>query len=187
LMGALFDRHARLFDGLVYDMDAFEKHPGADPERFLLEMRGVPMRSVIPKGTLIVTSGFGLVQREGGSIEEIRPGDVVWFAPGEKHWHGASPAVAMTHIAIQEALEGKVVTCRAHSWRTRMKRSRPTSSTKRPAFPPAFRRRALPWLSASKASANGGRRAFWRPRKPEASCRKCQRRRLQTEKQVPRT
>jgi quercetin dioxygenase-like cupin family protein len=59
--------------------------------------------------TLIVTSGFGLAQREGGPIEEIRPGDVVWFAAGEKHWHGASPTTAMTHIAIQEGLEGKVV------------------------------------------------------------------------------
>jgi quercetin dioxygenase-like cupin family protein len=53
--------------------------------------------------TLIVTAGCGWVQREGGPIEEIRPGDVVWFAPGEKHWHGASPTTAMTHIAIQEA------------------------------------------------------------------------------------
>ena len=59
--------------------------------------------------TLIVTSGLGRVQRVGGEIEEIRPGDVVWFAPGEKHWHGASPATAMTHIAIQEELDGKVV------------------------------------------------------------------------------
>jgi quercetin dioxygenase-like cupin family protein len=59
--------------------------------------------------TLIVTSGCGWVQREGGSIEEIRPGDVVWFPPGEKHWHGAAPATAMTHIAIQEALNGKAV------------------------------------------------------------------------------
>ncbi len=59
--------------------------------------------------TLIVTAGFGLVQRESGPIEEIRPGDVVWFPPGEKHWHGASPTTAMTHIAIQEALDGKVV------------------------------------------------------------------------------
>ena len=59
--------------------------------------------------TLIVTSGFGRVQREGGPIEEIRPGDVVWFAPGEKHWHGASPTVAMTHIALQEVKDGKVV------------------------------------------------------------------------------
>jgi quercetin dioxygenase-like cupin family protein len=59
--------------------------------------------------TLIVTAGFGRVQRWGGPIEEIRPGDVIWFPPGEKHWHGASPATAMTHIAIQEALDGKVV------------------------------------------------------------------------------
>jgi quercetin dioxygenase-like cupin family protein len=59
--------------------------------------------------TLIVTSGLGRAQRWGGSIEEIRPGDVVWFAPGEKHWHGAGSTTAMTHIAIQEALDGKVV------------------------------------------------------------------------------
>ena len=59
--------------------------------------------------TLIVTAGFGLVQRDGGPIEEIRPGDVVWFAPGEKHWHGAAPTTAMTHIAIQESFEGKAV------------------------------------------------------------------------------
>ena len=59
--------------------------------------------------TLIVTFGLGWVQRDGGPIEEIRPGDVVWFEPGEKHWHGASPTTAMTHIAIQEALDGKAV------------------------------------------------------------------------------
>ncbi len=59
--------------------------------------------------TLIVMTGLGRVQREGGPIEEIRPGDVVWFAPGEKHWHGASPATAMSHIAIQEKLDGKAV------------------------------------------------------------------------------
>jgi len=58
---------------------------------------------------LIVTAGSGFVQREGGTIEEIRPGDVVWFPPGEKHWHGASPNTAMTHIAIQETLDGKSV------------------------------------------------------------------------------
>ena len=58
---------------------------------------------------LIVTFGCGWVQRQGGLIEEIRPGDVVWFEPGEKHWHGASPTTAMTHIAIQEALDGKAV------------------------------------------------------------------------------
>jgi len=59
--------------------------------------------------TLIVTAGFGRVQRWGGRIEEIRPGDVVWFAPSEKHWHGASPTTAMTHIAVQEQLDGKPV------------------------------------------------------------------------------
>ena len=64
--------------------------------------------------TLIVTSGLGWAQREDGRVEEIRPGDVFWFAPGEKHWHGASPASAMTHIAIQEALNGKVVEWMKH-------------------------------------------------------------------------
>lgn len=59
--------------------------------------------------TLIVTAGAGWVQREGGPIEEIRPGDVIWFPPGERHWHGATATTAMTHIAIAEALEGKVV------------------------------------------------------------------------------
>jgi quercetin dioxygenase-like cupin family protein len=59
--------------------------------------------------TLIVTAGLGWVQREGGPVEEIRPGDVVWFPPGEKHWHGASSDKAMTHIAIQEELEGSTV------------------------------------------------------------------------------
>jgi quercetin dioxygenase-like cupin family protein len=59
--------------------------------------------------TLIVTVGRGLAQRDGGPVEEIRPGDVVWFAPGEKHWHGAAPTTAMTHIAIAEAQSGKVV------------------------------------------------------------------------------
>ena len=64
--------------------------------------------------TLIVTSGLGWVQREGGAIEEIRPGDVVFFEPGEKHWHGASATVAMTHIAIQEAKDGKAVEWMEH-------------------------------------------------------------------------
>jgi quercetin dioxygenase-like cupin family protein len=59
--------------------------------------------------TLVVTFGVGLVQRWGGPVEEIRPGDVVWFEPGEKHWHGASPTTAMTHVAIQESLDGKAV------------------------------------------------------------------------------
>jgi quercetin dioxygenase-like cupin family protein len=59
--------------------------------------------------TLIVTAGCGRVQREGGPVEDIRLGDVVWFPPGEKHWHGAAPTSAMTHIAIQEAQGGKTV------------------------------------------------------------------------------
>jgi quercetin dioxygenase-like cupin family protein len=63
-----------------------------------------------PRGqTLVVTAGVGRVQIEGGPVEEIRPGDVVWFWPGEKHWHGAAPTTAMTHIAIQEKKDGKVV------------------------------------------------------------------------------
>ena len=59
--------------------------------------------------TLVVLSGCGRAQCWGGSIEEIRPGDVIWFPPGEKHWHGAASATAMTHIAIQEKLDGKTV------------------------------------------------------------------------------
>jgi quercetin dioxygenase-like cupin family protein len=64
--------------------------------------------------TLIVLFGRGLVQREGGPIEEIRPGDVVSFAPGEKHWHGASPETAMQHIAVQEAQDGTAVEWMEH-------------------------------------------------------------------------
>ena len=64
--------------------------------------------------TLIVTAGCGWVQREGGPIEEIRPGDIVWFPAGERHWHGATPTTAMTHIAIAEQLDGKVVQWMEH-------------------------------------------------------------------------
>ncbi|EJZ21861.1 cupin domain-containing protein [Rhizobium sp. Pop5] len=64
--------------------------------------------------TLIVTSGCGRVQHEGGPVEEIRAGDVVRFAPGERHWHGAAPTTAMTHIAIQEHVDGKVVDWMEH-------------------------------------------------------------------------
>jgi quercetin dioxygenase-like cupin family protein len=71
--------------------------------------------------TLIVTAGFGWTQRERGPIEEIRPGDIVWFSPGEKHWHGATPTTAMTHIAIQERLDGR----RSIGWR-----KLPTSNTR---------------------------------------------------------
>ena len=59
--------------------------------------------------TLLVVAGCGWVQRDGAPIEEVRPGDVIWFHPGEKHWHGATPTTAMTHIAIQEQLNGKAV------------------------------------------------------------------------------
>ena len=59
--------------------------------------------------TLIVTAGCGRTQREGGPVREIRAGDIIWFEPGERHWHGAAPTTAMTHIAIAEALDGKVV------------------------------------------------------------------------------
>lgn len=59
--------------------------------------------------TLIITAGLGWVQRDGGIIEDVRPGDIIWILPGEKHWHGASPTVAMTHLAIQEQLNGAVV------------------------------------------------------------------------------
>lgn len=59
--------------------------------------------------TLLVVSGLGRAQREGGPVEEIRPGDIIWFEPGEKHWHGAAPDCAMSHIAIAEMLDGKAV------------------------------------------------------------------------------
>jgi quercetin dioxygenase-like cupin family protein len=64
--------------------------------------------------TLIITAGCGRAQRWGGPIEEIRPGDVVWFPPGEKHWHGAGPTTAVTHIAIQEKKDGNVVDWMEH-------------------------------------------------------------------------
>ncbi len=75
--------------------------------------------------TLIVTAGCGRVQRWGGLVEEIRPGDVVWIPPDEKHWHGATPTTAMSHIAIQEQLEGKTADWmekvsdeQYHAWRS---------------------------------------------------------------------
>lgn len=64
--------------------------------------------------TLIVTAGLGLAQSEGGPLRHIRPGDVVWFEPGEKHWHGASAGTDMTHIALQEELDGVSVTWLEH-------------------------------------------------------------------------
>ncbi len=59
--------------------------------------------------SLLVTAGCGWAQRWGGAVEEIRPGDTIWFAPGEKHWHGATATTAMTHVAVQEQLDGKTV------------------------------------------------------------------------------
>ena len=64
--------------------------------------------------TLIVTAGCGRIQRWGGAVEEIRPGDVIWIPPGEKHWHGAAAATAMTHIAIQEQVDGKAADWMEH-------------------------------------------------------------------------
>jgi quercetin dioxygenase-like cupin family protein len=64
--------------------------------------------------TLIITAGCGWVQQEGGPVEEVHPGDVVWFPPGVRHWHGATPTTAMTHIAIQERLDGKAVDWMEH-------------------------------------------------------------------------
>ncbi len=75
--------------------------------------------------TLIVTAGLGWAQHEGGPIEEIRPGDVVWFPPGEKHWHGATPSTALTHIAIQERLNGKVVDWLEHVTEDHYQRPKP--------------------------------------------------------------
>ena len=63
---------------------------------------------------LLITAGCGWVQREGGPVEEVHPGDVVWFSPGERHWHGATASTAMTHIAIQEQLDGKTVDWEEH-------------------------------------------------------------------------
>jgi hypothetical protein len=73
--------------------------------------RGHGLRGIhIPLGhALVVTAGLGRAQRDAGAIAEIRPGDVAWFSPGEKHWHGVFPTTAMTHIAIQEKLDGKTV------------------------------------------------------------------------------
>jgi len=64
--------------------------------------------------TLLVTAGLGWVQRQGGPVENIRPGDIVWFEPGERHWHGATDRTAMTHIAIAEALDGTAVAWQEH-------------------------------------------------------------------------
>ena len=101
---------AEYFTGTVRTDPLFEAH---DPARAVglavtFEPGARTAWHTHPLGqTLIVTSGCGLVRRWGGPIEEIRPGDVVWIQPGEKHWHGASATTAMTHIAIQEQIDGK--------------------------------------------------------------------------------
>jgi quercetin dioxygenase-like cupin family protein len=103
---------AEYFTGTVRIDPLFEAH---DPARTLgasvtFEPGARTAWHTHPLGqTPIVTAGCGLAQRWGGSIEQIRPGDVVWFAPGQKHWHGATATTAMTHIAIQEQLDGKTV------------------------------------------------------------------------------
>ncbi|MEG4292886.1 cupin domain-containing protein [Microcoleus sp. C2C3] len=103
---------AEYFTGTVGIDPLFEAH---DPARTLgasvtFEPGARTAWHTHPLGqTPIVTAGCGLAQRWGGSIEQIRPGDAVWFAPGQKHWHGATATTAMTHIAIQEQLDGKTV------------------------------------------------------------------------------
>ena len=94
--------------------------------------------------TLVVTSGLGRVQRWGDPIEEIRPGDVVWFPPGEKHWHGASPTTALTHIAVQEQLDGKLPASGA----TRC--IAPTSSTRNRPFTKSRDTRCSPAMPAER-------------------------------------
>jgi quercetin dioxygenase-like cupin family protein len=101
---------AKYFTGMVRIDPLFDAH---DPARALgasvtFEPSARTAWHIHPLGqTLIVTAGCGLAQRWGGPIEQIRPGDVIRFAPGEKHWHGATATTAMTHIAIQEQLDGK--------------------------------------------------------------------------------
>lgn len=103
---------AEYFTGTVRIDPLFEAH---DPARTLgasvtFEPGARTAWHTHPLGqTLIVTAGCGLAQRWGGAIEQIRMGDTIWFSPGEKHWHGATATTAMTHIAIQEALDGKPV------------------------------------------------------------------------------
>jgi quercetin dioxygenase-like cupin family protein len=103
-------RPGNYFTGTVRIDPIFE---AADPARVVVasvtfEPRARTAWHTHPLGqTLIVTDGSGRAQRWGGPVEEIRQGDVVWFPPGEKHWHGAAPTTAMTHLAIQERLDGK--------------------------------------------------------------------------------
>ena len=103
---------AEYFTGSVRIDPLFQAHdpPGASGAYVTFEPGARSAWHIHPLGqTLIVTSGRGWVQSEGGPKMEIRPGDVVWCPPNEKHWHGATTTTAMTHIAIQEKLDGKVV------------------------------------------------------------------------------
>lgn len=85
--------------------------------------------------TVIVTSGLGWAQREGGAVEEIRPGDVVWFPPGERHWHGATATTAMSHIAVQERLDGRTVEWLEQVSEAEYRRGQPVTPRRAP--PPA--------------------------------------------------
>jgi quercetin dioxygenase-like cupin family protein len=108
---------AEYFTGMVRVEPLFQApHPGrAMGASVMFEPSARTAWHTHPLGqTLIVTSGLGWAQCWDGPIEEIRPGDVIWFSPGEKHWHGATPSTAMTHIAIQEALEGNTVNWMEH-------------------------------------------------------------------------
>jgi TRAP-type uncharacterized transport system substrate-binding protein len=99
--------------GGIFDAAIFVFYRNAEPIPVFSQFRGKRLSIGVPGSplgqTLIITSGLGWVQHEGGSIEEVRTGDVVWFSPGLKHWHGATSTTAMTHIAIQESLDGKNV------------------------------------------------------------------------------
>jgi quercetin dioxygenase-like cupin family protein len=109
---AVGQRPADWFTGTVRIDPLFDRaEPAASPARASPSSRApAPPGTRTRSGrTLIVIAGCGWAQREGGPVEEIRPGDVVWFAPNEKHWHGATATTAMTHIAIQEKLNGKAV------------------------------------------------------------------------------
>lgn len=108
---------AEWFTGAVRIDPLIDVPPSAAPEQDRLAAASVTFEPgartawhTHPLGqTLIVTTGCGRAQRWGGSVEEIRPGDVVWFPPGEKHWHGAATTTSLTHIAIQEKQGGRAV------------------------------------------------------------------------------